>query len=52
LSFHEQVRQGFLALARQNPTRIVTIDANQEADFVFSKARQKVEELIAKVKSR
>lgn len=44
LDFHERVRQGFLMLAKQNPTRIYVIDANQSEDAVFRQAKKLIEE--------
>lgn len=36
LDFHERVRQGYLALARAEPQRVVVMDAAREADVVFA----------------
>lgn len=33
--FHEKVREGYLALARENPQRMVVIDATQDRNMVF-----------------
>jgi dTMP kinase len=52
-AFHRRVREGFLAEARQQPQRIVVIDAGQSMDQVESEVRRAVEPLIrARVKSR
>lgn len=36
VDFHERVRQGYLALARAEPQRVVVVDAAREADAVFA----------------
>lgn len=36
LAFHHRVREGFLALARQEPERIKVIDARQSVEKVFA----------------
>jgi dTMP kinase len=36
LSFHENLRQGYLTIAGQNPNRCVVIDANQSIEDVHS----------------
>ena len=36
LEMHQKVRQGYLALAKENPDRIVTIDASQPLDKVVA----------------
>lgn len=38
LSFHEKVREGYLLLAREEPERIVTIDATATPDDVYSRS--------------
>lgn len=42
LEFHEAVRQGFLAIARSEPDRIVVIDATQDLDQVYQQALEAV----------
>jgi dTMP kinase len=37
LTFHKKVREGYLKLAKDNPDRIVVIDANQDAENVFER---------------
>ncbi|SFS87270.1 dTMP kinase [Marininema halotolerans] len=46
--FHERVRQGFLALARENHQRIRVIDASQDEDVVFAALCEEVMDLIGK----
>ena len=36
LEFHQKVREGYLILAKDNPSRIKVIDANQKVDEVFN----------------
>lgn len=36
LDFHERVRQGYLALARAEPQRVVVVDAARDFDAVFA----------------
>jgi dTMP kinase len=38
IAFHQKIRAGFLALAKENPRRIHVIDAQQSADQVFTEA--------------
>lgn len=40
LAFHQKIREGFLTIARQNPSRCVIIDATQDEDTI---ARQILE---------
>lgn len=39
VSFHERVREGYLAILRDEPNRVVRIDANQSAASVFTQAQ-------------
>jgi dTMP kinase len=43
LEFHQRVRQGYAELARAEPERWVTIDADQPADLVQDAIRQEVQ---------
>lgn len=47
LEFHRRVRQGFLALARQEPGRWVTIDAAPPPDIVLAAVKAAVLERLA-----
>jgi len=38
LVFHEKVREGYLTLAKQNPSRIHTLDGTQEPNHLVSQA--------------
>ena len=42
LAFHQRVRDGYLALARAEPQRWVTLDATQDRDQLQSKVRRVV----------
>jgi dTMP kinase len=42
LAFHERVREGFLALARREPGRIVVVDAGEPLADVVSKAYEAI----------
>lgn len=42
LTFHESVREGFLAIARQEPERCVVIDASQPVEKVHSDMREAI----------
>lgn len=44
LAFHERLRQGFLAIAAEEPNRCAVIDATAEPDAVFDAIRQVVED--------
>lgn len=44
LDFHRRIREGYLALARQNPARFTIIDASGGADQVFAQCREAVAE--------
>jgi len=43
LSFHQRVRQGFLALARKEPKRMVVLDTSESAESVSQKVRERLE---------
>jgi dTMP kinase len=43
--FHQQVREGYLALAREKPDRIRTIDADQTEARVFAQIRKELHDL-------
>jgi len=43
LEFHEQVRAGFLALARREPNRFVVIDGSLPPDEVLAQVKAKLE---------
>ena len=45
LPFHSRVRQGFLALARDEPDRWEVIDANQNSEDIFDSVRVLVDRL-------
>ncbi len=38
--FHERVREGFLALAREAPERVVRVDASGDAEAVWERVRE------------
>lgn len=42
LTFHEKVRQGFLTLAKQNPSRIIILNAIDPLESVFNEALKHV----------
>lgn len=42
LSFHRKIREGFLTIARQNPTRCVIIDATQDENTIAGKILEAV----------
>jgi len=46
LDFHERVRQGFLALAKQHPDRYAVIDASRPAEEIAAEIRARVEPLL------
>lgn len=39
-SFHEKVREGYLQIAKQNPERIFTINADMKIDAVFAEIKR------------
>lgn len=43
IEFHDKVRQGMRQLAKQNPKRIVTLDATQSPEQVFAAAWKQLE---------
>lgn len=43
MTFHKNVRQGYLNIAKAEPDRVVIIDANQPIDAVFIAAKKVVE---------
>ncbi|EHI70214.1 dTMP kinase [Streptococcus ictaluri] len=46
LDMHQRVRQGYLDLAKENPDRIVTIDASQALESVISDALKAILRLV------
>lgn len=48
LNFHEEVRQAFLLLAKQDKHRIVVIDATMPQESVFKNALKHVEKLLGR----
>lgn len=46
LSFHERMRQGYLAIAHKNPERCLIVDANREIQVVFKGIREDAEALL------
>jgi dTMP kinase len=51
LSFHQRVRRGFLALAKQDPKRIQKVDARQSPQALASHIATLAEQLIRNTKS-
>jgi len=47
LSFHEKVRQGYLTLAKREPTRFRIIDASRDPDSIHKEVVQVVLDLLA-----
>lgn len=43
LAFHEKLRQGFLTIAKQSPSRCVVMDATQDEDSIAAQILKKVE---------
>jgi len=52
LSFHQRVRRGFLALAKQHPQRIHKVDARQSPQALASHIAAIVENMIPKTTSQ
>jgi dTMP kinase len=50
LAFHERVRQGYLALARQEPGRFRVVNASPATEEIQNNIRTVVEEVLAKSK--
>ena len=48
LKFHEHVRRGYLAIARQEPKRVKVVKADRHVDEVQSEIRKMVEEFLAR----
>lgn len=46
IAFHERVRKGYLALARQQPARVRVVDASQPLEEVQKNIRKIVEEIL------
>ena len=49
ISFHQKVREGFLKLKELSPQRICVLDANQQAQEVFSRAWSLIETKLAEM---
>ncbi len=45
-AFHERLREGYLALARAEPTRFVVVDADRDEAAIASDIRRSVERLL------
>lgn len=48
ITFHQQVREGFLKIARAEPNRIKVIDANRSIETVFNDIRQDLDVVLNK----
>lgn len=46
LNFHEKVREGYLLLAKQDPRRIMVIDAEEEKESVFQAALAQIKKVL------
>ncbi len=46
LSFHERVRQGYLALAKQEPERFQIVDALPDPETIQNKLRQLIDKML------
>jgi dTMP kinase len=46
ITFHKKVREGYLAQARENPNRIIVLNASASADIIFQEAWAKIEKVI------
>ena len=44
--FHEQVRQGFIHIAKQSPDRIITLDASRSESVVAADVANALEPLL------
>lgn len=45
LTFHQAVQEAFRQIAKQEPERICTLDANQKQELVFEQAKQAIKKL-------
>ncbi|SEN82135.1 thymidylate kinase [Mesobacillus persicus] len=50
LEFHQRVREGYLLLTERFPERIVKIDSSKEIEQVLQEAREKIGQLITKLR--
>jgi dTMP kinase len=50
IDFHSRVREGYLTWAALNSDRIVIIDADQTPDEIFSQIKDKILEVLEKIK--
>ena len=48
-SFHQKVREGFLAIARENPDRFRVVDATQDIDQIAAIIRKETEHAIGRL---
>jgi dTMP kinase len=51
-AFHQRVREGFLAIARGEPERVVVLDAARPADDLAQRIRERVSALLGAMRSR
>ncbi len=49
ISFHEKVRKGYLTLAKENPHRMIVIDATMPKEEVFEHAKKHLDIFMKKV---
>lgn len=47
MEFHRKLRAGYLEIAKQEPARVVVIDANQDIEKVFSDTKNVIEKKLA-----
>lgn len=48
LQFHEQVRRGFLTIAKKEPRRVMVLDAAEPVEWVSRKIRERLERVFGK----
>jgi dTMP kinase len=46
ISFHEEIRRGYLELAREDAKRFFIVNARQDVEFIHKIIREKVEKLV------
>jgi dTMP kinase len=47
IDFHQKVRNGFLTIAKENPTRVKVINAARSIDEIFADVKAAVDEALA-----
>lgn len=48
ITFHDRVRKGYYEIARENPQRVIVLDAEKPKDVIFEEAKKHLDAFLAK----